>query len=173
MAKWLSVRLLPSASAEWNKLDLDVRNSPSYLTFKKKVLNFIRPRSNDVFSVSHPKGLNFLTNLRVGFSHVRQHKLKRSFFDTLNPICSCSFDIETLNHLFLHCRRFTNERQNLLLKNERIIHNIWRKTDTSITSILLYGDSSFSAELNTNVLSFSIYYILSTKRFESTLFTES
>ena len=164
---------LPSALVKWNKLDSDIRNSPSYLTFKKKVLNFIRPRSNDVFNFSHPKGLIFLTRLGVGFSHVREHKLKHSFFDTLNLICSCSFDIETLNHLFLYCPRFTNERQNLLLKNERIIYNIWRKTDTSITSILLYGDSNFSAELSTNITNLSIYYILSTRRFESTLFTES
>ena len=132
----------PSALVEWNKLDSDIRNSPSYSTFKKKILNFIRPRSNDVFNVSHPKGLIFLTRLRVGLSHLREHKFKHSFLDTLNPICICGFDIETLNHFFLHCPRFTNERQNLLLKIERIILAISRKTDTSIASILLYGDPS-------------------------------
>ena len=163
----------PSALVEWNKLDWDIRNSPSYSTFKKKISNFIRPRSNDVFKVSHPKRLIFLTRLRVGLSHLTEHKFKHSFLDTLNPICTCGFDIKILNHFFLHYSRFTNERKSLLLNIEKIIPDISRKTDTSITSILFYGDPSFSAELNTNMLNLSIDYILSTKKFESTLFTET
>ena len=136
-------------------------------------MNFIRPRSNDVFNVSHPKGLIFLTRLRIDLNHLKEHKFKHSFLDTLNPICTCGFDTETLNHFFLQCPRFTNERQNLLLKIEKNIPAISKKTDTSITSILLYDDPSFSAELNTNILNLSIDCILSTKRFESNLFTET
>ena len=48
-----------------------------------------------------------------------------------------------------------------------------RKTNTSITSILLYGDPNFLTELNTNILNLSINYILSTKTSESVLFTET
>ena len=118
-----------------------------YSTIKKKILNFVRSRSNDVFHVIHQKGLIFLTRLRLGLSQLREHKFKHTFLDTLNPICTCGFDIEILNHLFLHCPRFTNGRQNLLLKIERIIPDMSGKTDASITSILLYGGPSFSAEL--------------------------
>ena len=163
----------PSALKEWNKLDSDIRNSPTYSTFKKKILNFAGPRSNDVFNVSHPKGLIFLTHFRIGLSHIREHKFKHTFLDTPNPICICGFDIETLNHFLLHCPSFTNEGKNLLLKIERIIPDIFRKTDTSITSIILYGNPSISAEVNTHILKSSIDYILSTKRFESALFTET
>ena len=145
----------PSALVEWN-----IRNSPSYSTFKKNILNFTRPRSNDVFSVSHPKGLIFLIRLRVALSHLRKHKFKHRFLETLNSIFTCGFDSETLNHFFLNCPRFTNERQNLLLKIEKIISNFLRKTDTSITSILLYDDLNFSTELNTNILNYLLttYY---------------
>ena len=130
-------------------------------------------KTHFAFNVRQPKGLIFLTRLRVGLSHLREHKFKYSFLDTLNPICTGGSDIKTLNHFFLHCPRFTNERQNLLLKIERIIPDILIKDDTNITSILLYGDPSFSAELNTNILNVSIDYILSTKRFKSTLFTKT
>ena len=82
---------------------------------EKKVLNFIRTRSNDAFNVSHQKGLIFLTRLRVGLSHLKEHKFKRSFCDTLNPFCFGGFYIETLNQFFRHSPRITNERQNLLL----------------------------------------------------------
>ena len=77
---------------------------------------------------------------------------KHGFFDTLNHICICGFDIETMNYFLLHYPKFTNERQNLLLKIERIISNTFWKSDNSITSILLYGDPSFSAKLNTSIL---------------------
>ena len=72
----------PSALVEWNKLDSDIRNSPSYSTFKKKILNFIRPCSNDIFNVSHPKGLIFLTRLRADLSHLSEHKFKQFFRHT-------------------------------------------------------------------------------------------
>ena len=47
-------------------------------------------------------------------------------------------------------------------KIENVIPDIFRKTDTSISSVL-YGDPSFSAERNTNILNSSRDYILSTK----------
>ena len=71
-------------------------------------LNFVRPRNNDVYNVSHLKGLIFLNYLLVRRNHLKKHKLEYSFLGTLNPICICGFDIETWNHLFLHCPRFTN-----------------------------------------------------------------
>ena len=39
-----------------------------------------------------PIGLKFLTRIRLGLSHLRDHKFKHSFQDTLNPICSCRND---------------------------------------------------------------------------------
>ena len=71
--------------------------------------------------------------LMSGLSHLREHIFKHSFLDTLTPICICSLDIETLNHFFLHCPRFTNERENLLFMIERITLDIFRKTNTNIT----------------------------------------
>ena len=149
----------PTALVEWNKLDSGVRKSPSYSALKKKILNFTRPHSKDVFDVSHPKGLIFLIRL-----HEKTISLN-SFLDTFHLICIWGFDIETLNYFFLHCLRSTNERQSLLLKIERIIADIFRKTDSSITSILLYGDPRFSAEHNNNILNSLFDYILSTNRF--------
>ena len=98
----------PSTSVEWNKLDSVIPNSPSFSIFKKDILNFIRPLSNDVFNVIHPKGIIVVTRLLVGLSNLREHKFKHSFLKTRNPICICVFDIETLNHFLLHCSRFTD-----------------------------------------------------------------
>ena len=40
-----------SAITEWKKLDLNVRNSASLSTVKKKLLNFIRPCANSFFDI--------------------------------------------------------------------------------------------------------------------------
>ena len=50
---------------------------------EKKILNFIGPRSNDVFNVSHQKAQIFLTHLCFGLSHLKEHKFKHSILDTL------------------------------------------------------------------------------------------
>ena len=157
-------------------MNFDICNSPSNSIFEKYIISFIRPRSNDVLNVSHPKGLILLTLFCVGLCHLREHKFKFSFLDRLSPICIYGFGIETLNHFFLHCPRFTKpSRQKLLLKIERKTPDIFRKTCARISLILLYGDPSFSAEFDTNILNILIHitYIASSKRFEFTVFTET
>ena len=138
-------------------MNSDICNSPSYLT-----LAFIKHRNNVAFNVSHPKGLIFLTRLRVSLRHLREHKFKHNVSDALIPICICDVDIETLIQFFIHYPRFTNERQNLLPKNGRVNPDIFRKTITTFTSILLFGDTHFSADLKINILNSSIDYILFT-----------
>ena len=104
----------PSPVIEWNKLDLNMHNSESLNIFKKTLLNFIPPSGSTVFNCHNPKGVKLLTRLRLGSSHLREHKFKHSFQDSLNPICSCGNDTETSAHLLLHCPNFSNERSTLL-----------------------------------------------------------
>ena len=76
----------PSAISEWNKLDLNIGNSASLNTFKKKLLNFIRPCANSIFDIHNPLGFKLLTRLRLGLSHLHEHKSRHRFQDTLNPL---------------------------------------------------------------------------------------
>ena len=118
---------------------------------------------------SHPKELLLCHCLGLNYLRV----LKRSFLGNLNPIRSSSSGVGLLNHFFLHCPIFTNKRQNLLHNIESIIPDILKKTDNSITSILLYGDPRFWVELSTNILHSPIDCNLSAKGFKSPLFTET
>ena len=104
----------PSAIIEWNKLGPNLRNSKSISVFKRKILNFIRPSPNSFFDIHNPKGIKLITRLRLGLSHLREHKFKYSFQDTLNPLCNCGQDIESATHFSLHCSFFINERHTLL-----------------------------------------------------------
>ena len=67
---------------------------------KKKLLKFIRRSGNSVFRCHNPKGVKSLTRLRLGLSHLREHKFKHGFLDSLNPVYSCGEDIETSTCFF-------------------------------------------------------------------------
>ena len=55
-----------------------------------------------------------LTRLRLGFSHLREHKFRHDVKDTLNPLCSCSTEAETTAHYFLRCHFYNSNRSTLV-----------------------------------------------------------
>ena len=97
----------PSVVSEWNKLDLEIRNSASLKILKKHLLDFSRPNSNNVCNIKNSLELNLLPRLRIGFSHLKKHKFKRNAQDSADPLCSYGSDIESAVHFFLHCANFT------------------------------------------------------------------
>ena len=99
---------------ELNKLDMQIRRSESFLSFKNSLLKIGRPTAKPTYNIHNPIGLKFLTRLRLGLSHLNEHKFKHNFQDCVNPLCSCSLEIESLSHFFLHCHHFTNIRATLL-----------------------------------------------------------
>ena len=106
-----------------NKLDLNICNSESLTRFKGKVLKFIRSSENSIFLYNNPKEIQLLTRLRLGLSHLRDHKFKHNFQNTLNTICNCCEDIETSCH-YLHCSLYTMERLALLTLIQGIDNSI-------------------------------------------------
>ena len=72
----------PSTINEWNNLDWNIRNSESVGFFKSKILKFLRPKPNSIYNCYNPKGIILITRLRLGLSHLREHKFKHSFQDS-------------------------------------------------------------------------------------------
>ena len=54
----------------------------------------MRPTLNSFFNSHKSKGIKFITRLRLVLSHLREHKCKHSFQDSLNPFCNSRVDIE-------------------------------------------------------------------------------
>ena len=127
----------PSAVIEWNKLDLNIRNSESLNVFKNSFLKFIRPSENSVFNCQNTRGAKLLARLRLGLSHPWEHKFKNGFQDSLRPICSCGNNIETLAHFLLHCPHYSNERSTFLNTIRNINRHIFDKNGSQITKTLL------------------------------------
>ena len=112
--KFLKKIFFPSTVIEWKKLDPNLQSAASLSVFKKNLLKFVRPSPNSVFNCHNCKGFKYFTRLRLGLSHLREHKLRHSFQYTLNSFCSCALDVETNMHFFLYCPYFTNQRRTLL-----------------------------------------------------------
>ena len=155
---------------EWKKLDPGLRKAESLSLFKTNILKFIRPSPNSVYNCHNPKGLKFITRLRLGLSHLREHKFKHSFQDTINPLCSCGLDIESTEHFLLHCPQFVNERRTLLSTIGNINYKLLENTDSNLTQMLLLGNTSFDITDNTKILNATIHFILLTKRLDEPLF---
>ena len=58
---------------------------------------------NKVYNINDAIGTKLITRLSLGFRHLREHKFKLNFRDTLNTLCSCCMEVESTSHYFLWC----------------------------------------------------------------------
>ena len=96
MTTFFQNSFLPFTLNEWNKLDSDIKNIDSHALFRKKFLTFIRPLGNDTYGIYDQLRVRLLNRLRLGFSHLREHKFKHNFANALYPLCSCSLKIQNI-----------------------------------------------------------------------------
>ena len=156
---------------EWNNLDPQIRKSKSIVIFKSNILKLIWSKPNNVYYCHNLKGIKVLTRLRLGLSHLHEHKFKHNFQDCLNPLCLCGNEIETSTHYLLHCPTYTNERFTLLNKIKSINCRILESRDAVVTKTILFGDNTLSNSSNTIILNSTIESIISTQRFEGSILT--
>ena len=104
----------PDSLSEWNKLDPTIRESSSVNVFKKKLFSMIRPSAGPLYGIHNPKGVAYLTQLRLGLSKLNFHKFKHNVKDTINPMCPVNDGVEDAEHFMLLCNSFNEHRHNLL-----------------------------------------------------------
>ena len=69
-------------------------------------MELTKPSPNSIFDIHNPYGIKLLTRLRLGLGHLNEHQFKHGFNDKTKDICICGGDIESINHLFLHCPEY-------------------------------------------------------------------
>ena len=106
----------------------------------------------------------------LGFTHLHEHKFRHNFQDCLNPLCSCSLEIEDTSHYLLHCHHFSNHRIDLMNSVNLIIPNFESMNDNIKKDILLYGDSRFDENKNKIILEATINFLRNSERFSRPLF---
>ena len=142
----------PYTILQWNKLDMQMRRSESFLSFKNFLLKIGQPTAKPAYNIHNSIGMKFLTRSRLGLSHFKEHKLKHNFQDCVNPLWSCSLKIESLSHFFLHCHHFTNIRASHLDYLQSVDLKIPSFSDNDFMDLLLYGSPNFNSNQNNKIL---------------------
>ena len=163
------ISFLPQTIREWNKLATSICQVPSYSVFCKTLLDFIQPTVNSTFGTSDVSGLKLLTRLLVVFSHLREHKFKHNFQDTLNQLCPCSLEAEDIYHFSVRCQNFSGQRNVLFDDLNAINSEILLMSQNEIVEALLFGSKCFTKEMNLRISTSSIRFIKDSKRFDESL----
>ena len=66
---------------EWNKVDVTFRKSESLPYFRNALLKVGWSTAKPVYNIHNPIGLKLLTRLRLGLSHLNEHKFKHNYQD--------------------------------------------------------------------------------------------
>ena len=117
-----------STIIEWNKLDSYICNSESLKTFKRRILMFRSPKPNSIYNIHNTLWTKHLTRLRVGISHIKEHKFRHkfNFQESVDPTSNCDNGVETAIRYFLYC-------PNLNLQIRSLFYNIGNVDETILT----------------------------------------
>ena len=137
--------------------------------FLKKLLIFIKSTENKAFSFYYLLGIKLLNRLRVDFSHVNEHKFRHNYAGTSNPLCSCSLETDSMAHLFLCCRNYTNIRITFMNELNDFDKSVTSRQQNELLRIILYGDCKFKGNVNKRILIANIQFIKNSHRFNQSL----
>ena len=112
------------------------------------LLKLIKPLENSIYNIHDPLGIKLLTRLRLDFSHLREHKFRHNFRDTLNPMCNCSLEPENTSHFLLHCYNYENLRLTLVSDLNTIDSSLRLLDDKNLVQVLLHGDNKYNLVTN-------------------------
>ena len=124
----------------------------------------------NIYNIFDPKGLTFPTHLRLGLSHLNEHRFRHNFQDSLNPLSFFNLEIENSSHYLLHCHQFSHLPVSLMNSVKSICDNFGSMSDNVKEDLLLYGDSRFDENKTKVILKATINYIKNTERFSGSLF---
>ena len=161
----------PFCTSTWNNLDSRIRDLPSISKFKSAIFEFLRPKPISVIKLGNNPGFILLTRLRVGFSHLREHKFRHGFLDTLDPFCNCRLNsIETTEHFLLHCSNHSNVRTDLFNSLRNLDIQLIPLNPSFLSRLLLYGSENLSNDVNRELLTSVIKFLRDSERFSGSLF---
>ena len=140
---------------------------PKHLNYSLREQNVFEPlasRTQGYYDIYYP--VRLVKRLRLGFSHLREHKFRHNFSNSSRRICGDGD--ETTEHFLLRCRHFANTRSTLF---EQVFDIL--KTDIKVlpehrlVEILLYGDNNCDEIANKLITEATITFIKFSKRFDT------
>ena len=80
-----------------------------------------------------------------------------------------SLEVESATHFFLQCHHFNAIRITLNNSLKAIDKDIPKLSDSSLTKVILFGDSKYSDIQNHDISNSTITYVLDSKHFDCSL----
>ena len=156
----------PYCLREWNKLDPSLRSIDSLSKFEAELIKSPRLPKRSVFKMSDIVSVILLTRLRLGFSHLREHKFRHNFSHSSG--CICGDGDETTEHFLLCCQHFANTRSTLLDQVSDILKtDIKELPEHRLVEILLYSDNNCNEIANKLIIEATIAFIKLSTRFDT------
>ena len=160
----------PFCMSQWNNLDSRIRDLPLISRFKAALHSFLRPKPSPTFKLGNNPGFTFLKRLRVGFSHLREHKFRHGFLDTLDPFCNCRGNFfETTEHFLLHCSNYSNDRTRLFNNLLQFNVSLIPLKPSFLCKMLLHGDVNLPDNINREIFTAVIRILCESNRFSGPL----
>ena len=130
------------------------------------MVQLVRPKKKHLFGINDIAGAR-LTKLRVDFSDLRLHKSDHRF-NCDSPTCTCGRSLEPVEHFFLHCQFYADQRSVLIDSVSQVIGSESQVyPEHHLCCIFLYGSKSFNSVANKVILKSTIRYIKDAKRFKT------
>ena len=110
--------------------------------------------------------------MRLGLSHLNEHRSNHNFQSCVNTLCSCRLAIESTTHFLLHCHHFSNIHSTLLNGINEVlvsITNLRELSDCALVKILLFGDQNYTQVENSYTANANIKYLVDSERFNGPL----
>ena len=144
---------LPSSIRERNALPEEQRHATTVTSFKYQ-LNQPSYSIPKFYYVGERQTQILHTRLRTKCSSLNHYIFLRNLTDS--PFCRCD-SIENTEYYLLQCRLYQQPR----LEMPNSVSQLWHVT----LDLLLYGDSSFSIDINSKIFSIVQKFIKDSKRF--------
>ena len=98
-----------------------------------------------------------MIRLRVGFSHLKEHKFKHNSQDTLRPLQPCSIEAGDTYKICMRCQNFSDQR-NVLFNNLNAVNSeIIKMNESDIVPV--FGNKGFTKDMNCRIIASSIRFI--------------
>ena len=150
---------IPSSINLWNNLEDSIRNIPTLSAFKShlKRTYFRSIEVPSYFSFGDRKISIIHARLRRSCSNLRFHLFQNHLAE--DSRCNCGYYMEDVEHFFLNCKLFFNQRQRLLM-GTRQFHPL-------SVSLILFGNPDLTPNENSELFSHIFKFIAETKRFDT------
>ena len=123
-----------------------------------------------MYGIYDPFVVRLINQLRLGFSHLREHKFRHNFDDSGNLLCPCTLETENTEHFFLRCQNNLSAGTSLMNELNNISNPINSLNSTDFIRVILYGDKNVDNVTNFKIITATIKFIKTSKRFEGALF---